>query len=169
MILNEIQYKVTQTKLEALEKELEMFNPPPDNLHPRQILSRTNSLNFLIDTLKQEMLDYDHLKSAVINDFPIHSIQELPIIIIKARITRGMTQKDLSEKIGIQEEQLQRHEAHEYYGVEFNLLQKIMSVLDITFSSALIHLKEPSASAESIKNDTLTEASLGSNILTTTL
>jgi hypothetical protein len=59
MILNEIEYKVTQSKLEDLEKELEMFTPPPASLHPRQIISRTNSLNFLINTLKQEIADYD--------------------------------------------------------------------------------------------------------------
>jgi hypothetical protein len=59
LILNETEYNVTQTKLEALEKELKMFTPPPASLHPRQIISRTNSLNFLIDALKQEIAAYN--------------------------------------------------------------------------------------------------------------
>jgi HTH-type transcriptional regulator / antitoxin HipB len=169
MILNEVQYKVTQTKLKDLEKELTMLNPPPAALHPRQILSRTNSLNILIDILKQEMVDYDHLKNGMISEFPIGSIQELPIVIIKARIARGMTQKDLAEKIGIQEEQIKRHEAHKYYEVGFNVLQEIMSILDITFSSALLSLKEPLVQSELTTNNTPIETSFGNNVLTTTL
>jgi HTH-type transcriptional regulator / antitoxin HipB len=167
MILNEIQYKVTQTKLEDLEKDLTALTPPPAALHPRQILSRTNSLNILIGTLKQEMVDYNNLKNGTISEFPIDSIQELPIVIIKARIARGMTQKDLAEKIGIQEEQIKRHEAHEYYGVEFNVLQEIMSILDITFSSALLSLKEPLVQSELTTNNTSIETDFENKFLAT--
>lgn len=159
MILNEVQYKVTQAKLKDLEKDLTM--PPSTALHPRQILSRTNSLNILIDTLNKEMVAYNNLKNGMISEFSIDSIQELPIVIIKARIARGMTQKDLAEKIGIQEEQIQRHEAHEYYGVGINILQEIMSILEINFSPALLSLKEPLVSSEM-------ETGFGNNVLTTT-
>jgi HTH-type transcriptional regulator / antitoxin HipB len=169
MILNEVQYQVTQTKLKDLEKELTMLTPPPTTLHPRQILSRTNSLNILIDTLKQEMVDYDNLKNGMISEFPIDSIQELPIVIIKARIARGITQKDLAEKIGIQEEEIKRHEAHEYYGVEFNVLQEIMSILDITFSSALLSLKEPLVQLELTTNNTSIETDFENKFLATIL
>jgi HTH-type transcriptional regulator / antitoxin HipB len=169
MILNEVQYQVTQTKLKDLEKELTMLTPPPTDLHPRQILSRTNSLNILIDTLKQEMVDYDNLKSGTISEFPIDSIQELPIVIIKARIARGMTQKDLAEKIGIQEEQIQRHEAHEYYGVGLNILQEIMCILDITFSTALLSLKEPLVPSELTTSNTSIETGRGNDVWVTIL
>jgi HTH-type transcriptional regulator / antitoxin HipB len=169
MILNEVQYKVTQAKLKDLEKELTTLTPPPTALHPRQILSRTNSLNILINTLNQEIVDYDNLKNGMISEFPIDSIQELPIVIIKARIARGMTQKDLAEKIGIQEEQIQRHEAHEYYGVGLNILQEIMSILNITFNPALLSLKEPLVPSKLTTNNTPLETGFGNNVLTTTL
>jgi hypothetical protein len=44
-----------------------------------------------------------------------------------------------------------------------------MSVLDVTFGSASIHLKEPLVSSELITNNTFNEASSENNILTTSL
>jgi hypothetical protein len=47
MIQNERQYKITQTKLRDLEKDLDRLNSPDPDLHPRKILARQNSLKIL--------------------------------------------------------------------------------------------------------------------------
>jgi HTH-type transcriptional regulator / antitoxin HipB len=47
--------------------------------------------------LKQEIAEYEELKSG--------NIETLPIALIKA-IVLGMTQKELAEKIGTQEQQI---------------------------------------------------------------
>jgi HTH-type transcriptional regulator / antitoxin HipB len=168
MIHNERQYEVTQAKLGDLEKELAMLTPPDPTLHPHQILGRKTSLNILINELQQEIIEYDNLKSGQITDFPINSINELPIVMIKTRIVRGMTQKDLADKIGVREEQINRYEAHEYYGIEFNILQEIMFALDIRFSPVLISLREPLVSPELMANSNSMETAAGNSTLTTT-
>ena len=100
-------------------------------MHPRLILARKNSLNILIGELEQEIAEYDRLKSGQITKFPIESLQDLPNVMIKARIAVGMTQKELAEKIGVQEQQIQRYEANNYRAVGFDRLQEVMSALDI--------------------------------------
>jgi HTH-type transcriptional regulator / antitoxin HipB len=42
------------------------------------------------------------------------AIEDLPTTLIKARIASGLTQKDLAERIGVQEQQIQRYEANHY-------------------------------------------------------
>ena len=140
MIQNERQYKITQTKLRDLKLDRATLDLPDFDLHPRLILARKNSLNILIGELEQEIAEYDRLKSGQITKFPIESLQDLPNVMIKARIAVGMTQKELAEKIGVQEQQIQRYEANNYRAVGFDRLQEVMSALDIRISQAVMQL-----------------------------
>ena len=137
MIQNERQYKVTQTKLRELEQastEIEIEDP---NLHPRQILSQKNSYNRIVGILKQEIAEYEELKSGRIAVFQLESFQDLPTALIKARIASGMTQKELAEKIDTQEQQIQRYEANHYHAISFDRLVKIVGALGISFKHSV--------------------------------
>jgi HTH-type transcriptional regulator / antitoxin HipB len=140
VIQNERQYKITQTKLRDLLLDRATLDLPDPDLHPRLILARKNSLNILIGELEQEIAEYDRLKSGQINKWPIESLQDLPNVMIKARIAVGMTQKELAEKIGVQEQQIQRYEANNYRAVGFERLQEVMSALDMRISQAVMQL-----------------------------
>jgi HTH-type transcriptional regulator / antitoxin HipB len=140
MIQNERQYKITQTKLRDLEKDLAQLDPPDPSLHPRKILARRNSLNILITELRQEITEYQQLRSGQVTQFALNSIQELPIVMIKARIAAGLTQKDLAEKIGVQEQQIQRYEANNYHAIAFDRLQEVLQALKINFSQAMMQI-----------------------------
>jgi HTH-type transcriptional regulator / antitoxin HipB len=140
VIQNERQYKITQTKLKDLLLDRATLDLPDFDLHPRLILARKNSLNILIKELEQEIAEYDRLKSGKINKWPIESLQDLPNVMIKARIAVGMTQKELAEKIGVQEQQIQRYEANNYRAVGFERLQEVMSALNIKISQAVMQL-----------------------------
>jgi HTH-type transcriptional regulator / antitoxin HipB len=80
----------------------------------------TNSYNLTIRQLKQEIAEYEQLKSGKISTFILGSISDLPTTLIKARISTGMTQKELADKIGIQEQQIQRYEASHYSSASFD-------------------------------------------------
>jgi HTH-type transcriptional regulator / antitoxin HipB len=140
VIQNERQYKITQTKLRDLKLDRAALDLPDSDLHPRLILARKNSLNILIGELEQEIVEYDCLKSGQINKWTIESLQDLPNVMIKARIAVGMTQKELAEKIGVQEQQIQRYEANNYRAVGFERLQEVMSALDMRISKAVMQL-----------------------------
>ena len=91
MIQNEHQYKVTQNKLKDLEQaSVELF-AIKNTLNPRQFSSRKKGLQLKIDSLTEEIEEYNSLKQKT--SIKLFSIQDLPIALIKAIIALGMTQK----------------------------------------------------------------------------
>ncbi|WP_309735158.1 helix-turn-helix transcriptional regulator [Chamaesiphon sp. OTE_75_metabat_556] len=137
MIQNERQYKITQTKLKELEQASTNIDRADPSLHPRQVLSQINSYEQLIKGLKQELAEYEELKSGQIKTLQLASLAELPIALIKARIAVGMTQKELAEKIGTQEQQIQRYEANHYSAISFDRLVKVAEALGISFDASV--------------------------------
>ncbi len=69
-------------------------------------------------------------------EIEVKSLAELPIALIKARIAKGLTQKQLAERIGIQEQQVQRYEAADYDTISFDRLITIAQILGIDFERA---------------------------------
>jgi HTH-type transcriptional regulator / antitoxin HipB len=141
MIQNERQYRITQTKLKEFEQELAAIDPQDPNLHPRQIVGWTNSYNLSIRQLKQEIAEYERLKSGNIFTFVLGSLNDLPTTLIKARIAAGMTQKDLAEKIGVQEQQIQRYESSHYSSASFERVRSIAAALKIEITQAVMQVE----------------------------
>lgn len=139
MIQNEHQYKVTQNKLKDLEKALVELSALKNTLHSRQFSSRQKGLQLTIDSLRQEIEEYNSLKQQT--SITISSIQELPIALIKARIAMGMTQKELAEKIGVKEQQVQRDEANQYSSAGFHRITEVAKALDISIRETNVLLK----------------------------
>jgi HTH-type transcriptional regulator / antitoxin HipB len=137
MIQNERQYKITQTKLKELEQVSANIDRADPSLHPRQVLSQINNYEQLINSLKQELAEYEELKSGQIKTLQLASLSDLPIALIKARIAVGMTQKELAEKIGTQEQQIQRYEANHYSAISFDRLVKVAEALGISFNASV--------------------------------
>lgn len=140
MIQNEHQYKVTQNKLKDLEQVLAELLQIKDALHHRQFSSRKNGLQIVIDSLREEIEEYDALKQQQ-TPIKIASIQELPIALIRARIAMGMTQKELAEKMGVKEQQVQRDEANQYSSAGFQRIKAVAAALNINIQETSILLK----------------------------
>jgi HTH-type transcriptional regulator / antitoxin HipB len=73
--------------------------------------------------------------------FALGSIEDLPTTLIKARIASGLTQKDLAEKIGVQEQQIQRYEANHYGSASFDRLRTIANALKVEITQAVMQLE----------------------------
>jgi HTH-type transcriptional regulator/antitoxin HigA len=97
-------------------------------------------LQITIDSLKKEIEEYDALKQEQ-TPIKIASIQELPLALIKARIAMGMTQKELAEKMGVKEQQVQRDEANQYSSAGFQRIAAVAAALDINIQETHILLK----------------------------
>jgi HTH-type transcriptional regulator / antitoxin HipB len=140
MIQNERQYRITQTKLREFEQQLADLDPQDPNLHPRQVVGWTNSYKLTIRQLKQELTEYEQLKSGNILTFVLGSLNDLPMTLIKARIAAGMTQKELADKIGVREQQIQRYEASLYSSASFDRLKSIAYALNIEITQAVMQV-----------------------------
>ena len=139
MIQNQHQYQVTLNKLRDLERVRVELEEIKDTLHPRQFLGRENSLVRSIDTLQQEIAEYKSLKQQQIS-IKITSIEELPLALIRARIAMGMTQKELAEKMGVKEQQVQRDESNQYNSAGFRRIAEVADALGIQIQETNIIL-----------------------------
>lgn len=81
--------------------------------------------------LRAEAHQFEQLVAAPPSRIVAESIDELPIALIKARIAHGMTQRDLAERLGIQEQQVQRYEATDYASISLHRLGQVVRALNL--------------------------------------
>jgi hypothetical protein len=70
------------------------------------------------DDLRGEIVEYEHLRSGAVSAFEAVTLEDLPTLLIKARIARGWSQRRLGEALGIAEQQVQRYESTGVSGSE---------------------------------------------------
>jgi HTH-type transcriptional regulator / antitoxin HipB len=140
MIQNEHQYKISYGKIKEIEQFLDELYKEKNSLHPRQFKMRENGLQGMLSEIQEEIKEYDALKEKPIT-IEIQSFAEIPIALIKARIALGMTQKDLAEKLGMKEQQIQRYESNQYGSAGFHRLTEVAEALEVTLNSSLLTLR----------------------------
>ncbi|HEY9634623.1 MAG TPA: helix-turn-helix transcriptional regulator [Coleofasciculaceae cyanobacterium] len=64
--------------------------------------------------------------------FEINTLSQLPHILIQARIAAKISQKELAERLGIEEGLLQRYEDREYESATLTQLLEISEILGIS-------------------------------------
>jgi transcriptional regulator with XRE-family HTH domain len=82
--------------------------------------------------MRVEVAEYEKLKRGKVKVLTAKTFHELPEVIIKARIARSMTQKQLAESLGMKEQQIQRYESSNYASVSFSTIERIIEALGIT-------------------------------------
>jgi DNA-binding transcriptional regulator YiaG len=81
------------------------------------------------DELRAQLERYDDLRSGRVTQRTLTSIRELSIALIEARIAARLTQRELAERLGLPEQQVQRWEANSYAGVAIDRLQEVGDAL----------------------------------------
>ncbi len=144
MITNQREYRITKSWLARFEKELVANETrelsPREDPSMRQVVH--DAIASEIETLRRQIDHYEQLRNGHITSREITSLRELPSALIEARIAARLTQRQLAERIGVAEQQIQRWEANDYSGVNLDRLQSIADALGvqihetITYSSA---------------------------------
>lgn len=137
MITNERQYKVTRLQLSNMRKALKEFNVAEVTKRlGSQILaeSELKALKSQEEELRDQLKEYELLKSGKIKEFKATSLQELPGILVRARIALGLTQRELAERVGLKEQQIQRYESEGYASASLRRMQKVASSLQLNIT-----------------------------------
>jgi transcriptional regulator with XRE-family HTH domain/Zn-dependent peptidase ImmA (M78 family) len=134
MIRNERQYKVSTTQRDKLALELARIDEADA---PKWVINATRSaLVSQITDIELELSEYDALK-AQDADFAVADLAALPRELVRARIARNMSQRDLAEALGLKEQQIQRYEATDYAGASVARLSEIMAALNVKLTGEL--------------------------------
>jgi HTH-type transcriptional regulator/antitoxin HipB len=98
--------------------------------HHRRAAALADALRGTLGDLEAELAEYDALHDATLIEAT--GIEQLPTALIRARIACGLTQRQLAERVGLQEQAIQRYEATDYAGVSFARLVEIAEALELT-------------------------------------
>lgn len=141
MIRNERQYKITKSEAENFRNALDQLRQKRihDSASVEYLRWKTQyeAIKSQLDDLEDDLQEYETLQKSHSTTIKINSFEELPMALIQARIAAGLTQRQLAEKLGIQEQQIQRYEANSYAGVGLDRIQAICKALGITIKSSL--------------------------------
>lgn len=132
MIKNERQYRITKAQAAKLAAALESFlSQPADGgkTHPRLVKAQADALRSQLESLRGELREYEGIKGGDIPPPDLSYIAAVPRDLIRARIAAGLSQKELAERLGMPEQQIQRYESVEYESVSFARIAEIAEVL----------------------------------------
>jgi DNA-binding Xre family transcriptional regulator len=77
----------------------------------------------------EEIAAYEGLKRGEFGE--LRNFQGIGPLLIGLRIYRGVSQRELAEKLGVHESQVSRDERHEYAGVTLERAEKILEALGV--------------------------------------
>ena len=130
MILNERQFKIASSQLQKLSKAV--VSPKEDQQVPDWVReAQASAIRSQIDELEQEIREYQLLRSGKRVVSTITDLGQLALTLIQARIAKGMTQSDLADRLGLNEQQIQRYEASNYAGASLTRLAAIANELEV--------------------------------------
>ena len=141
MITNERQYKITKNQLAAFEQAhaVALTKGPAPDVHPRIHQAMHEGLASQIDDLRDQVGQYEALKAGLVRRRVLTSVLDLLPALIEARIAAGLTQKTLSERLGVAEQQIQRYEATTYAGVSIERVQAVADAVGLKITEELTY------------------------------
>ncbi len=134
MIKNERQYRITRNQARRFSQTLAKFESGSaklaDGTHPLIAKAHEDAIRSQLNDLEAELQEYEGLRSGAYDARDLNVVYELPTALIKARIARGLSQKDLAQRLKLKEQQIQRYEATDYASASLSRIRDVVTVLD---------------------------------------
>lgn len=148
MIKNERQYRITKSAAARFAAALDQWDSAPLRPDVDLIVQRAEkeALKGHLDELRVQLRSFEELASGKLGMTELKSLADLPEILVRARIASGMSQRELGEKLGLKEQQIQRYEASDYRQASLSRLLEIAKALKLDVHNDL--LLPPSADSD---------------------
>ena len=143
MITNERQYEQTRKQLDRLASLLtstEGGQAGDDGFRDVQAAGLASQ----IQDLRDELVEYERLRDGATTVFEADSLAGLADTLIKARIARGWTQRNLAQALGVAEQQIQRYESTSYRSASLARLCDVAEALGVRITERA-ELQDPDA------------------------
>ncbi|GET40614.1 helix-turn-helix domain-containing protein [Microseira wollei] len=145
MIKNELQYEVSQEWVEKFTKTLAAMEQDEEAKRKDFLKwdASRGAIQCHLDQLNEEIAEYERLincdKSEPI-EIVVENLNKLPDALIKARIAAKMSEKELAEMLGIDENRIKEHEAKNYQTASFVEILDISFALGLEFKTAVMQV-----------------------------
>ena len=130
MIKNERELAVTRSWIERFEAAASKMGREAEKGGGDGLLApeRAGLLNKAAE-MRHDVAEYEALRSGSVPDTGAASPEELPEMLIKARIGLGMTQRELAERAGTSERQIREYERTDYESAGYARLLEVRAAL----------------------------------------
>jgi len=143
---NEVQYRAIKGNLEKFEQAIANLEAATEEEGKTKRLSvELDALRSQADDLRAEIAEYEELRSGTVSSLEADSLAELATLLIKARIARGWTQRQLADALGVAEQQVQRYESSEYRSASLARICDVATALDIAVTERAVLAKRDAA------------------------
>lgn len=138
MIGNEREYRITTAAIKRFEGALDRLEEGSAERHPLRQQALRDSMAGEVQTLREQVAEYDALRGGQVTVLEADSLRELPDALIRARIATGLTQKALAARLGLKEQQVQRYEATRYASANLARLQAVADALGVRIHERIV-------------------------------
>ncbi len=136
MIRNDKEYREAVARLAEERKRLEKYRSKmkSEGLNKdgiRRVLEPIRSFHL---QLREEVESYERLKQG--NPGEVHNLHGLGRMLVGIRIARGISQREMAERLGVHESQVSRDERNEYHGITVERAARVLDALEADLASA---------------------------------
>lgn len=131
MIKNERQVKMSKSKLSQFKAHLKKIEKDRKKIDKKSYEYEKSALENQINELENSIFEYERLWNSGRSIETVGKISDIPSILIRARISQGMSQKEFAERMGVKEQQIQRYEATNYESASLSRIRDFVESFDI--------------------------------------
>ena len=142
MIRSELEYKEAVRRLEQQDRLLleQKKKLGEMGLKADEVKRATDPVRSFRQQLAEEIDTYDRLKRGEIGE--IRNLRDIGQLLIAARIFRGLSQRELAERLGVHESQVSRDERNEYHNITLERAARILELLGVEVSTHVEAISE---------------------------
>ena len=131
MIKNERAYRITKVEADRFRTAIAEATDAwrPKNVHPRLYKEAIDALRVKLKQLERELTDYTDLQAGRVS--LTADADTLGALLIRGRIARRLTQKELAERLGVHMQQVQQYEATEYERASLARVREVFQALGL--------------------------------------
>ena len=132
MITNDVQYRTTKTLRARFQQAMTGLEAGLDAAENRKLHQlQIDAARAQAEDLAAEIDEYEQLLSGSTTSFSADSLRDLPLMLVRARVARGSSQRQLATALGIAEQQIQRYEANGYATASLTRLCEVANALGL--------------------------------------
>jgi len=141
MIENHRQYQVAKSQIAKLQTATEMARNKGDRMDARVYRAMIGGLESQIKEIQAQVEEYESLAGS--SELRLDRVEDLPTLLIRARIARGFTQKELADRLGVRPQQIQKYEKTRYRSASFKRILETMRALRMEMEGDVRFASEP--------------------------
>ena len=96
--------------------------------------AQADAVSSQLADLEAELREYEAIREGGFHLEELSVVAGLPALLIRARIARGLSQRELADRMGLKEQQIQRYEATDYATAKWSRIREVADVLSMEMS-----------------------------------